>query len=47
MWTLTPEKVEAELSTNNAFIKSLKSGISIVLLEDVPKELIPYMEKSK
>jgi len=43
MWTLTPEQINANLAQQQSGIFS-KDGITIVLKEQVPDELEPYLE---
>ena len=44
MWTLSPDKVSANLASDAAFLKQ-KDGLMIVLLEDIPSSLVPSLEK--
>jgi hypothetical protein len=44
MWTLSPDKVNANLASGAAFLKQ-RDGLMIVLLEDLPSSLVPSLEK--
>ena len=44
MWTLSPDKVSANLASDAAFLKQ-KDGLMIVLLEDIPSSLVPSLGK--
>ncbi len=42
MWTLSPEEITADLKTSS-FLFDQEEGLHVVLKEDVPTELLPYI----
>lgn len=44
MWTLTPEKVNPKLASENSAFLNNKDGITVCLKEQVPQALVPYLE---
>jgi hypothetical protein len=45
MWTLSPNAVNPRLLTENAAFFDRKDGLLICLKEQVPQDLVPYLEK--
>lgn len=44
MWKLSPKNIKAEMSLQQGAIWNNNSGLTVVLLEDVPQEYTKYME---
>jgi hypothetical protein len=44
MWTLTPERVNPKLASENAAFFKGNEGITVCLKEQVPQSLVPYLE---